>query len=84
MHIDLSCPTCSCEFTAPLRLPATAVREQMAEGGCRYRLAEGETFEEMILATLVREGYVGCPDCGGAVVLSEGSARQLRRAGYSI
>ncbi|HJT77924.1 MAG TPA: hypothetical protein VJ739_12045 [Gemmataceae bacterium] len=78
MHIDLSCPVCSSDFTAPLHLPAADVRERMAEEGRRYRLAEGETFEEMILATLVRQGYVGCPDCGGAVAISEGGRGRPR------
>ena len=73
MQIELCCPTCSSDFTAPLHLPAGEVRERMAEEGRSYALAEGKTFREMILATLVREGYVGCPECGGAVVIHEGS-----------
>lgn len=71
MHIELRCPSCPGPFRAPQHLPADQVLPRMIDAGTDYALAEGATFREMIRATLVQTGYVGCPACGRPVSIHE-------------
>jgi hypothetical protein len=71
MHIELRCPSCPGPFRAPHHLPADQVLPRMIDAGTCYALADGPTFQDMIRATLVQSGYVGCPECGQAVTIHE-------------
>jgi hypothetical protein len=41
----------------------------MAAEGRSFRLTEAKTFEDMIYATLVRQGDICCPGCGSSVAV---------------
>jgi hypothetical protein len=76
MHVELRCPGCPCRFRAPLHLSAEETLARMIDAGSWYALAAGATFRDMIRTTLVRRGYISCPDCGRAVAIDEGGPGQ--------
>lgn len=77
MKVELKCPACCCTFSAPPGESAEHIRDRMTQGGQCYGLEEGETFEDMIFATLTQEGAIFCPDCGAAVEVSEESLGRM-------
>ena len=79
MQVELYCPRCSCRFVAPPDTPAAQVVERMMEEGPWYALGDGETFEDMIFASLVRQGAIDCPECGDPVSVNEESLGQFTR-----
>jgi hypothetical protein len=79
MQVELYCPHCSCRFVAAPDTPAAVVLDQMMAEGPWYSLGDGETFEDMIFATLLSTGAVRCPDCGDPVSVSEESLGRLTR-----
>jgi hypothetical protein len=76
MRIELCCPGCAGRFTAPADAPASDILDRMTEDGPWYALAEGETFEEMILEALAWRGMIRCPECGEAVVVRVAGAER--------
>jgi hypothetical protein len=79
MQVELYCPHCSCRFAASPETPAADVLDRMTEEGPWYALGDGETFEDMIFATLVEQGAINCPDCGDPVTVNEESLGQFTR-----
>ncbi len=77
MKIELCCPTCSCRFVAPPEASSHEVLDQMFDEGAQYALGDGETFEDMIFATLTEQGDICCPVCGDPVSVSEESLGRL-------
>ena len=77
MQIELYCPTCACRFVAPPDTPAAEVLDRMTEDGPWYALGDGETFEDMIFATLFSCGHVRCSECGESVHVTEETLGQL-------
>ena len=77
MQIQLHCPYCASSFTAPPEAGAQDVLDRMSREESFYALGEGETFEDMIFSTLTEEGAIRCPDCFGAVLVSEESLGRL-------
>jgi DNA-directed RNA polymerase subunit RPC12/RpoP len=77
MRIELRCPACSCRFVAPAQASEEEIRERMFNDGPWYSLGDGNTFEDMIFATLMERGAITCPECGDAVSVSEESLGQL-------
>ena len=77
MQIELFCPHCSCRFVAPPEASAEEVHERMFEEGPFYALGDGNTFEDMIFASLAERGAICCPECGDPVHVSEESLGQL-------
>jgi hypothetical protein len=77
MQIELSCASCSCRFVAPPETSAAEILDRMFEEGPAYALGDGETFEDMIFATLTKRGNIACPDCGEAVGISEESLGRM-------
>ena len=73
MQIELCCSSCACRFAAPPECGSNEIFERMFEDGPRYALGDGETFEDMIFATLTGEGDIHCPECGKPVAVSEES-----------
>jgi hypothetical protein len=79
MQVELYCPHCSCRFAASPDTPAHVVLDRMTTDGPWYALGDGETFEDMIFATLLREGEVFCPECSSPVSVNEESLGQFTR-----
>jgi hypothetical protein len=52
----------------------------MFDTGPWYALGDGETFEDMIFATLTESGHIGCPECGEPVAVSEESLGRVAMA----
>jgi hypothetical protein len=77
MQVELYCTQCRCRFAAPPDTPAAAILERMAEAGPWYALGDGETFEDMIFASLMAHGAIRCPECGDPVAVSEESLGRL-------
>lgn len=77
MNIELCCSECSCRFVAPPELAADEVVERLFDEGPAYALGDGETFEDMIFATLTERGAIYCPECGEPVHVSEESLGRL-------
>jgi hypothetical protein len=77
MRIELHCSSCFCRFVAPAQASHDEIREQMFNDGPWYALGDGNTFEDMIFATLMERGAICCPDCGDPVSVSEESLGQL-------
>ncbi len=77
MQIELHCDCCACRFTAPPDASSNEVTDLMFEKGPWYALGDGETFEDMIFATLTQEGSISCPECGDPVAVSEESLGRL-------
>ena len=77
MKIELSCPSCMCRFVAPAQASEEEIRERMFNDGPWYALGDGNTFEDMIFATLMERGAICCPECGDPVSVSEESLSQL-------
>ena len=77
MQIQLHCPYCVRSFTAPPDAGAQDILARMSTQEALYALGEGETFEDMIFSTLTEEGAIRCPDCFGAVQVSEESLGRL-------
>jgi hypothetical protein len=67
MQVELQCPSCPCQFSAPSDTPSATILDRMTDEGPWFGLAQGETFEEMILGALAARGAVRCPECSGAV-----------------
>jgi hypothetical protein len=79
MQIELYCPGCACQFSAPPDLPADQVLERMIDEGPWFALGEGETFEDMIFTALARRGRICCPECRQPVAINEQSLGHLAR-----
>jgi hypothetical protein len=79
MQIELRCRRCACHFSAPPETPYGEVLDRMIDEGPWFGLAEGETFEDMIFAALTTRGVIRCPDCSGAVAVSEQSLARRGR-----
>jgi hypothetical protein len=79
MQVELYCPHCSCRFAASPETPAAEVLDRMTEEGPWYALGDGETFEDMIFATLMSHGAITCPECGDPVTVNEESLGQFTR-----
>lgn len=77
MQIELLCPNCSCRFAAPPETSAAEILERMSQNGPWYFLGDGDTFEDMIFATLTADGDISCPDCMEPVQVSEESLGQM-------
>jgi hypothetical protein len=77
MNIELCCPGCHSQFNAPAHLATDTILGRMQEAGLPFSLAKGASFQDMVRATLIQRGYIGCPDCGSAVAIHE------RRRGHS-
>jgi hypothetical protein len=73
MQIELYCNGCACRFVAPPEASANEITDRMFEEGPWYALGDGETFEDMIFATLTGDGDIHCPECGDPVAVSEES-----------
>jgi hypothetical protein len=73
MPIELSCPGCSCGFSAEPDTSADEVLDRMIDDGLWFTLAEGKTFEDMIIAAVLRRGRIRCGECGRAVSINEES-----------
>jgi hypothetical protein len=76
MQIELGCPGCPCRFSAPPETPADQVLDRMIDEGIWFTLAEGNTFEDMVIAALLRRGNIRCADCGSDVSFHEESLGQ--------
>jgi len=80
MQVELHCPSCACHFGAAPGTPYDEVLDRMTDEGPWFGLAEAPTFEGMVAATLAARGVIRCPDCAGAVAVSDrGPARRVRR-----
>ena len=77
MQIELFCDTCACRFCAPPDASANEVTDRMFEDGPWYALGDGETFEDMIFASLTSDGEIHCPECGNPVAVSEESLGRM-------
>src|SRR5262249_9161212 len=77
MHIQLHCPRCSCQFSAPPDTPALEIINRMTDEGPWFGLAEGDTFEDMIFAALLSRGKICCPECLATVQVR---GRERRRS----
>jgi hypothetical protein len=77
MRIELNCTSCFCRFVAPAQTPDDEIRERMCTDGAWYALGDGNTFEDMIFASLMERGAIYCPECGEPVSVSEESLGQL-------
>ena len=77
MHVELYCRRCSCRFAADPDTPAAEVLDRMAGEGPWYALGDGETFEDMIFATLFSYGAIRCMECGEQASVNEESLGQL-------
>ena len=77
MNIELHCPECHCRFVAPPEASEYEIRERMLSDGPWYPLGDGNTFEDMIFASLMDRGAIWCPECGEPVSVSEESLGQL-------
>jgi hypothetical protein len=79
MKIELLCPSCRSQFSAPADALADNILDRMSEEGPWYGLAPGETFEEMVRAALSDRGRILCPDCGKALVIRGGDLYERTR-----
>jgi hypothetical protein len=70
MKIELSCPACACHFGAPPQTPAEDILDRMTDDGPWFGLADGDTFEDMVLRVLMARGRIRCPECGSAVTVT--------------
>lgn len=77
MQIELSCPCCACRFVAPPETSAHEIWQRMTDDGPSYILRDGETFEDMIFATLMEAGAILCPQCGEPMKVSEESLGKM-------
>ena len=77
MRIELQCTSCLNHFVAPADANGDAVREQMLNEDAWYNLGDGQTFEDMIFATLMDNGAIACSHCGEPAMVSEESISQL-------
>ncbi len=77
MQIELCCPACDCRLVAPPDTRAEDLMERMFDEGPYFALGDGETFEDMIFATLTEYGNIACPECGEPVMVTEESLGQL-------
>lgn len=77
MMVELYCPHCTSRFAAEPETPAGEVLDRMADGGPWYALGDGETFEDMIFATLFSYGAIRCSECGEQASVSEESLGRL-------
>ena len=73
MLIELSCSGCPCRFSAEPETTADEVLDRMVDNGLWFTLAEGKTFEDMIIAAVLRRGRIRCGECGRAVSINEAS-----------
>jgi hypothetical protein len=71
MQIELQCTRCPFHFDAPADADADEILDRMTEEGPWIALGRGDTFEAMVFAALTARGWIGCPDCGRAVSVSE-------------
>jgi hypothetical protein len=77
MKIELYCSNCDTSFVAAPHTPAHQVLDRMAEDGPWYALGDGETFEDMIFATLFANGAICCSECGEPASVNEQSLNQM-------
>ena len=78
MQVELYCPHCDRSFVAPPEAPAREVLDRMADQGPWYALGDGETYEDMIFATLFACGSIRCGECGEPANVTEESLGQPR------
>jgi hypothetical protein len=78
MQIHLYCPDCLCQLSAPADTPASEILDRMTDDAPWFALADGETFEDMVLAALDVRGQILCPECRRDVLV--GGKRQGRIA----
>ncbi len=85
MIINLRCPYCPCQFSAPAQMSAAEVLDRMAEDAPWFALAEGETFAEMLHSALARRGKLLCPGCREEVEVDgeESGPNQGQLSGWS-
>ncbi len=77
MQVELYCPHCDTSFVAAPETPASQVLDRMAEEGPWYALGDGETFEDMIFASMFACGNIRCSECGTPVSVNEQSLGRL-------
>ena len=77
MLVELYCPHCTSRFAAEPEAPAAEVLDRMADEGPWYALGDGETFEDMIFATLFSNGAIRCSECGEQASVSEESLGRM-------
>jgi uncharacterized Zn finger protein (UPF0148 family) len=77
MQIELFCPSCSYRFAAPPETSSAEILDRMLQNGSWYFLGDGDTFEDMIFATLTSQGDIPCPYCEEPVQVSEESLGQM-------
>lgn len=71
MQIELRCPHCPACFEAAAETPAAEILDRMLEDGPWFGLADGDTFEGMVAATLGKRGKIRCPYCLRSVSIRE-------------
>ena len=76
MQIHLYCPHCLCQFCAPADAPASEILDRMTDDAPWFALAEGETFEDMVLAALDMRGKILYPECRRSVLVGGKSLRR--------
>jgi hypothetical protein len=69
MPIELRCKRCACHFSAAPDTPYLEILDRMIDEGPWFGLAEGQTFEDMVFATLATRGLIRCPVCLGGVIV---------------
>jgi len=84
MPIALRCPSCPCCFRAAPETPADEVLDRMIDEGPWFALAEGKTFEDMLITALLRRGNIRCGECGRAVSIDEESLGRVSRKRFSF
>ncbi len=77
MRVELYCPRCTTSFMAEPETAASEVLDRMADTGPWYALGDGQTFEDMIFATLLDHGAIRCGECGEHANVSEESLGRL-------
>jgi hypothetical protein len=73
MEIELRCRRCPCRFSASPDTSCEEIVDRMIEEGSWFALGEGDTFEDMIFAALVKRGKIRCPECWQPVAVGESS-----------
>ena len=79
MLIELHCPRCSCCLRAAPETPAAEILDRMTEEGPWFALDDGETFEDMVFAALLRRGRILCPECRTILSVGETSFEHSSR-----
>jgi hypothetical protein len=78
MIIDLVCPCCPFQFSAPAAADAVHILDRMIEDGPWLALGEGDTFEDMVVRAVNTRGAIRCPDCREALIVNHEEPSQFR------